>query len=67
MKKLLRDWAEKIATANFIIVLVFIEGLKPEIKNEMIRPHGGIFGPSIGQSRTRKTCWTKSTGCYKNK
>jgi hypothetical protein len=34
-----KHWGEKIAiaTANFILVQIFIEGLKPEIKNEMIK------------------------------
>jgi hypothetical protein len=34
-----KHWGEKIAiaTANFIMVQIFIEGLKPEIKNETIK------------------------------
>jgi hypothetical protein len=34
-----KHWGEKIAiaTANFIMVQVFIEGLKSDIKNEMIK------------------------------
>jgi alpha-galactosidase/6-phospho-beta-glucosidase family protein len=37
-KALKKHWDEKIAiaTANFIMVQIFIGGLKPEIKNEMI-------------------------------
>jgi hypothetical protein len=37
-----KRWGEKIgiATANFIMVQIIIEGLKPEIKNEMVKNPG---------------------------
>jgi hypothetical protein len=37
-----KHWSEKIAItiANFIMVQIFIEGLKPKIKDEMIKKSG---------------------------